>query len=237
MKHYIFEKNFPSLNYIKIRWPASKNILAKYIMSNHRKPDLFKLSIICLKELNFRNHKKVRKELKKVSEECSKNVNFNTYHNEHHYKAVLVIACVMGKIYSLNNFDKLLLVFLALAHDMNHQGRRILSKPYYQEKMTLKNLNQIIFRKISNYKKWKRIEKILMNTYFQGETKVKNDILEKIILDSDLLSSLIFGFENGLELAKRLKYELKLEISSLVLFKKFLESLIGKKLYLDYSKI
>ena len=43
MRHYIFEKDMPSLEYISNRWPKSRHLLSKYSMSNQKKPDLFKL--------------------------------------------------------------------------------------------------------------------------------------------------------------------------------------------------
>ena len=54
MKNFPLEKGYPSINYIVKNWPRTKYILKKYILSNHKKPDLYSIAILCLKELkNF----------------------------------------------------------------------------------------------------------------------------------------------------------------------------------------
>lgn len=221
MRQYIFEKNTPSLEYISNRWPRSLSILSKYSMSNYKKPDLFKLSLACLKGLNFHQKTPLTRSIRELSLICSKNFNSNKYHDQHHFKAVLLIASVFAKVSKLKKIDNLLIVILSLTHDMSHQGRRIINRPYYQEKKTIKNLERIIFRKILNQKSWKRIKRILLNTYFPIIPKTSNDIVEKIILNADLASSMIFGEKNGLILARRLKNEINIEDKSTDLYSKF----------------
>ena len=46
----------------------------------------------------------------------------------------------------LSHKDRLLLIIIALTHDMNHQGRRILgAEPYYQEIKSYNELEKVIF--------------------------------------------------------------------------------------------
>ena len=62
------------------------------------------------------------------------------------------------------------------------------------------------------------------------------DKIEKIILDADILASLMFGIDVGIELARRLKHEIRFEDKSDVLFSGFLSLLQNKSLYLESSK-
>jgi hypothetical protein len=63
-----------------------------------------------------------------------------------------------------------------------------------------------------------------------------SDNLEKIILDADILSSLMFDVTTGLNFAGRLKHELKMTSTSEELFESFLNSINNKSLYMDRSK-
>ncbi len=215
----------PSLEYISNRWPKSRHLLSKYSMSNQKKPDLFKLSLSCLRSLNFRQKIPLTGAIKELSLICSKNFCSNKYHDQHHFKAVLLIASVFAKIFKVKRSDCILIIILSLTHDMNHQGRRVINREYYQEKITIKHLERIIFRKILNHKTWERIKRILMNTYFPIIPKTNNDMVEKIILNADVASSILFGERNGLILTKRLKNEADLKEKSIALYSKFLEKI------------
>lgn len=230
MRQYIFEKNFPSLQYIFLRWPKSKDIILKYSLFHFKKPDFFKLSIICMKELQIDIKNPLYFPLSKLAILCSKNVNSNKYHDQHHFKSVLLIACLFAKISKIKRNERLLIIILALVHDMNHQGKRIVNKPYYQEKKTIQALEKVIYRKLLNNKIWKRINRILLNTYFPIEPEKNNDLVEKIILNADLAGSLIFGFRNGLKLAEKLKNEISYKNKSLTLYKDFLEKIETRRL-------
>ncbi len=236
MRNFVFEKNFPSLSYIVNNWPRTKPILKKYIISNSKKPDLLKLVISCLRDLNINNYIKQIKILEKITFICSKNVNCNTYHDQHHFKAVVIISCLLAKLINLNMNDRFLLVIIALAHDMNHQGRRVVGQPFYQEKKSANALKKIIYPKILNHKKWLRIERIFQSTYFPIKPNSVKDDLEKIILDADVLASLMFGVDIGVKFASRLKHEIRFEMDSKKLFMGFLNLLSQKSLYLDSSK-
>ena len=39
--------------------------------------------------------------LKKLSVLCSRNVTYNTYHDSHHFKSVIIIACLLAKLSNL----------------------------------------------------------------------------------------------------------------------------------------
>jgi len=227
----------PSLEYISNRWPKSLSILSNYSMSNYKKPDLFKLSLSCLKGLNFNQITPLTRSIKELSLICSKNFNSNKYHDQHHFKAVLLIASIFARISKLKKTDSLLIVILSLTHDMSHQGRRIINRPYYQEKITIKHLERIIFRKILNQQTWKRIKRILLNTYFPIIPKRNNDIVEKIILNADVASSIIFGKKNGLILTRRLKNEINFEEKSIDLYSKFMKNLYKRNLSLVKKKL
>ena len=221
MNRKIFEQGFPNLDFIFKNWPRSKYILKKYIVSRQKKPNLLWLSTICLKELNaFGNHR-LFFALKKISNVCSSNL-YNTFHNEHHFKTVLIISFLFAKFNSLKNIDKITLIIVALAHDMNHLGRRLNNEEYYQEKKTVKDLERIVFRTILNHKLWKRIERIILNTYFPKDFKThKKDIVERIILKSDIICSILFNDETGKIFTERLKFELRLNESTEKLFLSF----------------
>ena len=97
-------------------------------------------------------------------------------------------------------------------------------------------MHRKIFRKILNNKKWNRIRKIFRSTYFPVKPDIVTDKLEKIILDADILASLIFGVDCGIEFARRLKHEIRYEDDVKKLFGGFLNILSEKSLYLDSSK-
>ncbi len=237
MRHLPIEKGFPSLSYISNNWPRTKNILKKFIISNYKNPNLYHLTEICLKESKIFKIRNFKSELKKLAKICSRNIYFNTYHDQHHFKSVMVIACILGKQLKLHHKDRLLLNIIALSHDMNHQGRRVLSgQKFYQEKRSYEDLEKIIFNKILNQKEIKRIKRIFLSTYFPVKPENVNDNLEKIILDADILSSLMFGPQVGIKLAGRLKNEIRYNEETETLFTNFLNLLGNKCLYLDYSK-
>ena len=236
MRNHPIEKNFPSITYIANNWPRTKHHLKKFVMSNARKPDFYKLCCSCLKELNVHKLGGHKKFLNQLNEICLKNVNYNTYHDSHHFKSVLVIACLLAKLTNLNKSDRFLLVVLAVSHDMNHQGRRIVGKPYSQEDRSLEDLKKIFFKKILNLKKWQRISRIFRSTYFPIKPENDFDNVEKILLDADVLGSLMFGMETGMKLASRLKHEIRFEDQTRKLFEGFLYVIKNKTLYLDSSK-
>ena len=82
-----------------------------------------------------------------------------------------------------------------------------MSKPYYQELKSFAGLEKVFFRKILNFKELKRIKRIFESTFFPIQPENVNDDLEKLILDADILSSLMFGSKVGVKLARRLKQE------------------------------
>lgn len=232
----IFNKFTPSLKYITLRWPLSKNIVKKYVMSNYAKPDLLKLCSCCLKDLNFRLKLPLVYSLKKLTKVANINTTYNFYHDCHHFKSVVLISSIFAKILNLKNHDKLFVVLIALIHDLNHKGRRNLKKPFYQEKQTLKVLNGKIFRYFLNFKKWNRVQRIVLNTYFLKTPKTRDDLVEKIILDVDILVSIMFGIESGHILSKRLKHEQKSFESSILILRNFLNLVETRGLYLDISR-
>ena len=236
MRQYPLEKNMPSLNYIINNWPRSKPILKKFILSRHSSPNLLKICQLCLKELKVFRETKINTILRKASKICLINKTNNTYHNSHHFKAVVVIACIIAKNTELSNRDKVLLVIISLCHDIEHQGRRIISKPYYQEEISYHLFRRLSHKFFFKKKELQRISKIFKNTYFAEKPKKVSDNLEKIILDADILSSLMFDVTTGLNFAGRLKHELKMTSTSEELFKSFLNSINNKSLYMDRSK-
>ena len=236
MRQFIFEKHFPSLSYIANRWPRSKHILKKYVLSNQKKPDFFNICNKCLKDLNVFKIRDYNLILKKLAKLSSNNFTFNSYHDQHHFKSVILIACLLAKLSKLKfNEEKILLIIIALTHDINHQGRRIINQPYYQEDKSFKDLSYIIFKKMTN-KKYNRIKKIFRSTYFPVKPNFVDDDLEKIILDADVLASLMFGMKTGIKFASRLKHEIRFDDKTDILFKGFLKLLDSKSLYLDSSK-
>ena len=237
MRNYPFEKNFPSISYIANNWPRTKNVLKKFILSKHKLPDLYNLCLNCLNDLNVHKIDKMKPVLKKLSILCSKNVTYNTYHDPHHFKSVIIISCLLAKLSNLkNNGDRLLLVIIALTHDLGHLGRRIQNKSFYQEERSFNELSRVLFKVKPNFKENQRIKKIFKSTYFPIKPKKVDDHVEKIILDADILASLMFGLNVGVEFAKRLKHELRFEGGSKQLFSGFLKFLDNKSLYLDSSK-
>ena len=237
MKNHPFEKNFPSISYIANNWPRSKDVLKKFILSNHKPPNLYSLCLNCLSDLNVHKIERMKPVLKKLSALCSRNVTYNTYHDSHHFKSVIIIACLLAKLSNLkNNEDKFLLVIIALTHDLGHLGRRIQNKSFYQEEKSFNELSRIFFKVKLNFKKNQRIKRIFRSTYFPVKPEKVDDHVEKIILDADILASLMFGLNVGVEFAKRLKHELRFEGGSKQLFSGFLKFLDNKSLYLDSSK-
>ena len=237
MRNYTFEKNFPSISYIANNWPRTKDVLKKFILSNHKLPDLYNLCLNCLNDLHVHKIDKMKPILKKLSALCSKNVTYNTYHDSHHFKSVIIIACLLAKLSNLkNNEDKFLLIIIALTHDLGHLGRRIQNQSFYQEEKSFSELSRNLFRAKPNFKKNQRIKKIFRSTYFPIKPEKVDDHVQKIILDADILASLMFGLDVGVEFASRLKHELRFEGGSKQLFSGFLKFLDNKSLYLDSSK-
>ena len=236
MKNFLFEKNYPSLSYIANNWPRTKPILKKFVMSNHKKPNFYKLCINLLKDMNVNKIGKYQLILKKLSRICSLNKTSNTYHDQHHFKVVIILACLLAKLTGIQNSDKLFLIIIALSHDIGHQGRRILRTPYYQEIKSFNSLKYILANVVFKNKDLNRIKRIFKSTFFLEKPKNVNDYLEKIILDADVLASLMFGIEAGIEFAKRLKHEIRFENDSKILFQGFLKLISEKSLYLETSK-
>ncbi len=237
MTKYTLEKGYPNLNYISNSWPRTKLVLKKFILSNQKKPDFLHLIKACLKELKVHKFKSFEGTLKKLSKICSRNIYFNTYHDQHHFKTVIILSCILAKKVNLKYRDRILLIIIALTHDMNHQGRRIpINRPFYQEEKSFNDLKRILFKNILSLKEINRIRRIFRSTYFPIKPKKVNDNIEKIILDADILASLIFGSDTGLKLAGRLKQEIRYNSETELLFSNFLKLLGDKCLYLDYSK-
>ena len=164
MRQHPLQKNIPTLGYIINNWPRTKPILQKFVVSRHSLPNLLKLCNVCLNELKVFREKEILKPLKKVTRLCLINKTYNSYHDCHHFKAVIVIASIIAKKSKLSKREKVLLILIALCHDIDHQGRRIISEPYYQEKVLLflKDLLQNLYKN----SECKRIRRIFLNTYF-----------------------------------------------------------------------
>lgn len=221
MSNTLFEKNIPSINYISSRWPNSKIYLGKYFFKNFNRPDFFKLTTLCLKALKFptrRNHKIL---LRNLSNKCNTNFNNNKYHNFHHFKAVLLISTILAVKSKIDKNDAFLIVIISLTHDMGHLGKRILKKPYFQEKKTIIDLEKILFKYLLNGEKWRRIKRIILNTFFKNLPNYPKDRVEKIILTADVASSIIFGKKNGLLMASKLKLEINYNGHSSKLYEDF----------------
>ena len=236
MRNYPFEKNYPSLSYIANNWPKTKPLLKRFVLSNHKKPDFYRMSINSLKDMNINRMGNYKLVLKKLARLSSLNTTFNTYHDQHHFKTVLIISCLLAKLINLDRKDRLLLVVIALAHDLLHSGRRILKTPYYQELRSFSHLKYILSKTIFKHKDLNRIRRIFRSTFFLIKPDNVDDNLEKIILDADVLASLVFGIETGVEFARRLKHEIRFEKGSTQLFEGFLKLIKDKSLYLDSSK-
>ena len=146
--------------------------LKKFILSNHKLPDLYNLCLNCLNDLNVHKIDKMKPVLKKLSILCSKNVTYNTYHDSHHFKSVIIIACLLAKLSNLkNNEDKLLLVIIALTHDLGHLGRRVQNISFFQEEKSFSELSRILFKVKPNFNKNQRIKKYLGVHFFQLNQK------------------------------------------------------------------
>ena len=70
MKIHTIGKGYPKISYIVNNWPKTKDILKKFIISNQQKPDLFFLTIYCLKELRVYKVKRYSSLLKKITNIC-----------------------------------------------------------------------------------------------------------------------------------------------------------------------
>lgn len=230
MKQNIFEKNVPSLDYLFIRWPKSKSLIKNYLLNDKKEPNFEKICNSFLKDMQCKNFAIFKTVLKILSKICSMNPTSNKYHDQHHFKSVLLISCILAKKKKLNNYDKILVIIISLTHDMNHQGKRIIKKNYYQEEKTLKQLKYILFKKLLNYKRWQRIRKIVLNTFFLIKPEKSNDPIEQIVLNADVAAAILFGWDNGLKLASKLKHESNLDVSSLKLYKNFVGKLKDRKL-------
>ena len=78
--------------------------------------------------------------LKKLSKLSSQNFTYNSYHDQHHFKSVILIACLLAKLSQTKNSEEIIwLIIIALTHDLNHQGSRIVNKSYYQEDRSFKD--------------------------------------------------------------------------------------------------
>ncbi len=236
MRQHPLQKNIPTLGYIINNWPRTKPILQKFVVSRHSLPNLLKLCNVCLNELKVFREKEILKPLKKVTRLCLINKTYNSYHDCHHFKAVIVIASIIAKKSKLSKREKVLLILIALCHDIDHQGRRIISEPYYQEKKSFIIFKRSFYKTLYKNSECKRIRRIFLNTYFPNKPAKVEDVLEKIILDADILASIMFDVATGLNFAKRLKHELKIASNSEDLLKTFLHSLDNKSLYMDSSK-
>tara|TARA_B100000989_G_C19519304_1_gene463294 strand:- start:262 stop:981 length:720 start_codon:yes stop_codon:yes gene_type:complete len=239
MSNNIFEKNLPSINYISKRWPNSKIYLQKYFFKVFNKPDFFKLTNLCFKELKVSRRNNYKIMIRNIASKCSTNFYFNKFHDLHHFKAVLLISTIFAIKFHINKFEAFLVIIISLTHDMGHLGKRILKKPYFQEKKTIVDLEKILFKFLLNGEKWRRIKKIILNTYFNKLPEDTNDRVEKIILFADISSSLIFGKKIGLLMAKKLKLEINYDGKSSKLYDDFLKRCKQRKLIClkEYDKI
>ena len=118
---------------------------------------------------------------------------------------------------------------MALTHDESSGRRILMSKPYYQELKSYDGLEKFYSRKSLILKNWRGLREYL-RYFFPIKPENVEDDLEKIILDADILSSLMFGPRVGVQLAGRLKQEIRYNNNSELLFSNFLKLLEGKSL-------
>ena len=115
-------------------------------------------------------------------------------------------------------------------------GGRSLIEHSIRSAKQINQVEKIIFRNVLNFEEMKRIKRIFQSTYFPVKPEKVSDILEKIILDADIVSSLMFGPKVGIKLARRVKQEIRYNDKTELLFTNFLKLLGEKCLYLSFSK-
>ena len=68
------------------------------------------------------------------------NFTFNSYHDQHHFKSVIIISCLLAK---LSNFkakeDIIWLILIALTHDLFIKAEELLKHPIIRKKKALRN--------------------------------------------------------------------------------------------------
>jgi len=148
------------------------------------------------------------------------NVTDNAYHNNEHilnvFNHCMFLFDIYKDQYNLTIYDKLVLGVAALFHDFGHSGGKLsddknIEISLIELKKYLKNINKLYL--------YKDVEKIIVATEYPHK-KIKLNMLQKIIMDADIIGNILPGWEKGVtnlakEYGKTVKEFIDIEISFL----------------------
>lgn len=148
------------------------------------------------------------------------NITDNAYHNNEHilnvFNHCMFLFDIYKNQYNLTIYDKLVLGVAALFHDFGHSGGKLsddrnIEISLIELKKYLKNINKLYL--------YKDVEKIIVATEYPHK-EIKLNMLQKIIMDADIIGSILPGWEKVVtnlakEYNKTIKEFIDIEISFL----------------------
>ena len=160
---------------------------------------------------------------------ASKNMHSNGYHHPWHTMTVMILSAVLGQQATLSSAQMKTLMIYALVHDLDHRGGFASLRIYDEEMRSAQIANRRLHAQYSaRGRDQNALESALRASAFGAKDHQIDDEITSLLVDADILGSVIFPFEDVLKLTKGLKLEKRAGTPSLNTLQSFLNAVSAK---------
>ena len=143
---------------------------------------------------------------------ASKNIHSNSYHHPWHTMTVMILSAMLGRRAHIGQDEMDELMTLALIHDLDHRGKMASPIIYQEEERSAKIASSRLFGRYSGHYFGRAgqqhdLRSALRATAFGAKDHQINDDVTALLVDADILASLIFPYDDVIKLTKGLKKE------------------------------
>ena len=139
---------------------------------------------------------------------ASKNMHSNSYHHPWHTMTVMILSAILGRRAHIGQDEMDVLMTLALVHDLDHRGKMASPIVYQEEERSAKIATRRLFGCYSaRAGQHHDLRSALCATAFGAKDHQIDDEVTALLVDADILASLIFPFDDVIKLTKGLKKE------------------------------
>ena len=166
-----------------------------------------------------------RQFLKPLIWAAGRNPHCNKYHHDWHNKTVMIMAAILSENLKSKPEQRFNLLFSAMVHDLDHRGRYMSHQDFVEERRSALIAGRRLYgRRGGEGRSWRLLNDRLDHTAFRRGHLMEygtNDITA-ILMDADIMASLVFPIKPVQELTGNLKQELKSKQSADEMLKNFI---------------
>ena len=166
-----------------------------------------------------------RSHIKPLIWAAGRNPHCNKYHHDWHNKTVMMMAAILSENLKCKPEQRFNLMFSAMVHDLDHRGRYMSHQDFVEERRSALIAGRRLYgRRGGEGRSWRLLKDRLDHTAFLKGHLIHydpNDITA-ILMDADIMASLVFPLKSVQELTRHLKQELRSKQSADVMLKNFI---------------